>query len=317
MGFDLTIPPQLQRAAAREDLAVCNETTAKHGLRLTEPQMMELVERRGEALRATGRVEFGRGVVRELVRGFCDSPYLSQENYAEVIADVQDVFYRRKEDAEAAGRARSPTTTWWKHCATRSMVRRRDRWSCWWRCSGRNAAGARDAWSGGSVRREDAERGTRGGRSPMTRAEERVRDEFRAACLDDGAVGSAPGNEYADGFYDGYHETATASGSTPTAASGDRPSADGTGGRRGAPGCRRARDAGATREAGERTQGLGPMAAAGGEPAHAASSVGYVQLALWQVLAEQVALYTMGESSSLPEYRRPSAACLRMLRAGR
>ena len=54
MGFDLTIPPQLQRAAAREDLAVCNEATAKHGLRLTEPQMMELVERRGEALRATG-----------------------------------------------------------------------------------------------------------------------------------------------------------------------------------------------------------------------------------------------------------------------
>ena len=95
MGFDLTIPPQLQRAAAREDLAVCNEATAKHGLRLTEPQMMELVERRGEALRATGRVEFGRGVVRELVRGFCDSPYLSQENYAEAIADVQDVFYRR------------------------------------------------------------------------------------------------------------------------------------------------------------------------------------------------------------------------------
>ena len=73
-----------------------------------------------------------------------------------------------------------------------------------------------------------------------------------------------------------------------------------------------ARDAGATREAGERTQGLGPMAAAGGEPAHAASSVEYVQLALWQVLAKQVALYTMGESSSLPEYdahRLLASAC--------
>ncbi len=72
------------------------------------------------------------------------------------------------------------------------------------------------------------------------------------------------------------------------------------------------RDAGATREAGERTQGLGPMAAAGGEPAHAASSVEYVQLALWQVLAKQVALYTMGESSSLPEYdahRLLASAC--------
>lgn len=73
-----------------------------------------------------------------------------------------------------------------------------------------------------------------------------------------------------------------------------------------------ARDAGATREVGERTQGLGPMAAAGGERVHAASSVEYVQLALWQVLAKQVALYTMGESSSLPEYdahRLLASAC--------
>ncbi|MFR1640955.1 MAG: DUF6323 family protein, partial [Eggerthellaceae bacterium] len=83
MGFDLAIPPRLQRAAVREDLAVCNEATAKHGLRLTEQQMMGLAERRGEALRATGRVEFGRGVLRELVLGFCDSPYLSQEGYEE------------------------------------------------------------------------------------------------------------------------------------------------------------------------------------------------------------------------------------------
>ena len=162
MGFDLTIPPQLQRAAAREDLAVCNEATAKHGLRLTEPQMMELVERRGEALRATGRVEFGRGVVRELVRGFCDSPYLSQENYAEVIADVQDVFYRRKEDAEGGRRAdgrRRPGGSAALHV----------RWrgggigGAAGRCSGRNAAGVCGARPGGRVRREDAERGVRGG----------------------------------------------------------------------------------------------------------------------------------------------------------
>ncbi|MEI3229782.1 MAG: DUF6179 domain-containing protein [Gordonibacter pamelaeae] len=46
--------------------------------------------------------------------------------------------------------------------------------------------------------------------------------------------------------------------------------------------------------------------------ARAASSVEYVQLALWQVLAKQVALYTMGESSSLPEYdahRLLASAC--------
>ena len=160
MGFDLTIPPQLQRAAAREDLAVCNEATAKHGLRLTEPQMRELVERRGEALRATGRVEFGRGVVRELVRGFCDSPYLSQENYAEVIADVQDVFYRRKEDAEGAGEPMADDDL---VEALRYTFDGEAAGSAAGRCSGRNAAGVCGARPGGRVRREDAERGVRGG----------------------------------------------------------------------------------------------------------------------------------------------------------
>ncbi|GAA6487622.1 hypothetical protein K270103H11_01890 [Gordonibacter urolithinfaciens] len=76
-----------------------------------------------------------------------------------------------------------------------------------------------------------------------------------------------------------------------------------------------ARGAGAPPEAGERTHGLGPTASAGDEHAHAASSVEYVQLALWQVLAKQVALYTMGESSSLPEYdahRLLASACFVM-----
>ena len=201
MGFDLTIPPQLQRAAAREDLAVCNEATAKHGLRLTEPQMMELVERRGEALRATGRVEFGRGVVRELVRGFCDSPYLSQENYAEAIADVQDVFYRRKEDAEAAG----------EPIADDDLV------EALRHAFDGEAAGSAELLADVPVPtlRTYAARGRTGEYDEKTQAEtfeeeaahdgagERVRDEF-SRVLDDERW-ERPGNEYADGFYDGYH----------------------------------------------------------------------------------------------------------------
>lgn len=92
---------RLQRAGATEELAVCNQAMAQYGLSLTQDQMQELVERRYTALRATGRVEFGRGVLREIVLGFCSSPYVSQDNYEDTIADVQDTFYRRKEDAEA------------------------------------------------------------------------------------------------------------------------------------------------------------------------------------------------------------------------
>lgn len=202
MGFDLMIPPQLQRAAAQEDLAVCNEATAKHGLWLTEPQMMELAERRGEALRATGRVEFGRGVGRELVRGFCDSPYLTQENYAEAIADVQEVFYRRKEDAEAAG----------EPMADDDLVEAlRHAFDC-------EAAGSVDLLADVPVAtlRALAAQGRAGAYHEKTQhdefeeeaahdgAEEHVRDGFSRML--DGERWERPGNEYADGFYDGYHE---------------------------------------------------------------------------------------------------------------
>ena len=201
MGFDLTIPPQLQRAAAREDLAVCNEATAKHGLRLTEPQMMELVERRGEALRATGRVEFGRGVLRELVLGFCDSPYLSQEGYEETIADVQDVFYRRKEDSEAGeamadGDLIEALRFAYDHEAAGSVDALADVPLATLRAhAARRRAGDYDEKT--QLEAFDEEAAHDG-------VEERVRDEFSRALDDE--QGERPGNDYAAGFYDGYNE---------------------------------------------------------------------------------------------------------------
>ena len=105
MGFDLTAGfaggRHMQRAALQDDCMACNQVTARYGLSLTEEQMGGLMERRAAVLAATGRVEFGRGVLRELVQGFADSPYLTQENYESALADVQDAFYRRKEDSEA------------------------------------------------------------------------------------------------------------------------------------------------------------------------------------------------------------------------
>lgn len=85
--------------SARADLALCNAKGERYGLSLTEEQMGELAQRRVEALRATGRVEFGRGVLVELVTAFCDSPYLFQDTYDETIAELQDAFYRFKEDS--------------------------------------------------------------------------------------------------------------------------------------------------------------------------------------------------------------------------
>lgn len=105
MGYNLLASWQqdLRPAAAWDDLAVCNKATAGCGLSLTEEQMAELADRRHEALRATGRVEFGRGALCDIVAAFCDSPYLLQETYEEALAGLQDAFYRYKEEAEAHG----------------------------------------------------------------------------------------------------------------------------------------------------------------------------------------------------------------------
>lgn len=201
MGFDLSIPPLLQGAAAREDLAVCNEATAKYGLRLTEQQARGLAERRSEALRATGRVEFGRGVVRELVMGFCDSPYLSQENYEETIADVQDVFYRRKEDSEA-GEAMADDDLVaalryaFDHEAAGSTDMLADLPLATLRAhAARGRAGDYDEKT---LNEEFEEEAAHDG------AEEYVRDEF-SRVLDDERW-ERPGNDYADNFYNAYDE---------------------------------------------------------------------------------------------------------------
>ena len=84
-------------------LARCNEASARYGLQLTKADMRGLSDRRAGALRATGRVEFGDGVLVDVVEGFCSSPFLHQEDLCDILADIQDVFYEKKQKAEEEG----------------------------------------------------------------------------------------------------------------------------------------------------------------------------------------------------------------------
>lgn len=92
-------PVEMQKLSALGELRGCNTLTARFGLTLTETQMQSLVERRFDALRDTGRIEFGQGVLGKLIEAFCDSPYLSQENYEETVAELQDCFYYFKNES--------------------------------------------------------------------------------------------------------------------------------------------------------------------------------------------------------------------------
>ena len=89
---------QMQITAAKEEIRCCEELNRFYGLRLTETDITELVELRGQALCNTGRVEFGGGILPKLIRAFCKSPNIDPYSYAATLGDLQDAFYYFKNE---------------------------------------------------------------------------------------------------------------------------------------------------------------------------------------------------------------------------
>ena len=75
------------------ELRGANEVSARFGLQLSEQGMQELAKARTQALVDSGRVELGTSAVRAIAEGFCDSPYLLQEDYEATLPELVDAFY--------------------------------------------------------------------------------------------------------------------------------------------------------------------------------------------------------------------------------
>ncbi|MCL2371791.1 MAG: DUF6323 family protein [Defluviitaleaceae bacterium] len=89
-----------QRAAA--EILEMNRLSARFGLTLTPFQAEALVEARSHALTSHGRIEFGRGVMAQLIEVFCDSQHLNEDNYAETLGELLEIFYHIKAETRDA-----------------------------------------------------------------------------------------------------------------------------------------------------------------------------------------------------------------------
>jgi len=99
LGFDIALFNQsLVQKQAVNEIIKCNDFTADYGLALTTAQVLELVETRGRALNANGRVEFGGGVIDKVIKEFCDSPYISTYNYEQTLHELIEMFYYYKNE---------------------------------------------------------------------------------------------------------------------------------------------------------------------------------------------------------------------------
>lgn len=76
-----------------------NEKTKKLGLILSEEDAKTLVERQKETLQEWQRVEFGESILPKLIFTFCDSDFIYQENYAQTIIRLQEIFYLYKNES--------------------------------------------------------------------------------------------------------------------------------------------------------------------------------------------------------------------------
>lgn len=88
-----------QKKRELERVLACNEKTQAFGLTVTAEEAEKLMVCRHDALMNQRRVEFGRGILPELIEVFCDSPYLQQDSFADTVAQLQDVFYLYKNEA--------------------------------------------------------------------------------------------------------------------------------------------------------------------------------------------------------------------------
>jgi len=75
------------------ELRTVNETSSRYGLTLSEQGMQEIAQARTRALFDQGRVELGVSAVKSIVDGFCDSPYLLQDDYEATLLELVDAFY--------------------------------------------------------------------------------------------------------------------------------------------------------------------------------------------------------------------------------
>ncbi|MCX7614688.1 MAG: DUF6323 family protein [Clostridiales bacterium] len=99
MGEQFSLLPDLIiNQQATNEIIKCNEKTSKYGLVLSDKDAIELVETRNAALLSNGRIEFGGGIINKLISEFCNSPFLSQYDYANTLHELIETFYYFKNE---------------------------------------------------------------------------------------------------------------------------------------------------------------------------------------------------------------------------
>lgn len=88
----------LQQETQLAEVIETNRLTGQFGLVLSEQDAKLILEERRNTLREQKRVEFGSGMTVRIIEAFCDSDFINQDNYVELIIRLQEIFYPYKNE---------------------------------------------------------------------------------------------------------------------------------------------------------------------------------------------------------------------------
>ena len=77
-----------------------NQYAQKYGLTLSEEEAQVIVAERRNTLKEQKRVEFGESILPRLIYEFCDSDYINQDNYADTMVRLQEIFFLYKNEMQ-------------------------------------------------------------------------------------------------------------------------------------------------------------------------------------------------------------------------
>ena len=94
--FELMMVAQQKQEVER--ILECNTKTEQYGLVLSQEEAKNLMSCRKESLQENQRLEIGVGILPKIIDAFCDSQYINQDNYADILSELQQIFYSNKNE---------------------------------------------------------------------------------------------------------------------------------------------------------------------------------------------------------------------------
>mgnify|MGYP001088353239 CR=1 FL=1 len=95
MGYFLEA---MHEQALIEQILAKNPYAERYGLTLSREDAGLLAVERGRILRQERRVEVGQGIMPQIIEVFCDSAYISQDNYVDSLVRLEEIFFAYKNE---------------------------------------------------------------------------------------------------------------------------------------------------------------------------------------------------------------------------